>query len=107
MDVSLYQLVATPERFDGKLVRVSGFIHQSFEHSGFYPHRQDYDQGVFRNGIWVQLGDCSKGDENALSDTYVLLQGRFSSEDQGHLGMWSGALLDVTRCDRLPPRPGR
>jgi hypothetical protein len=102
--VSLYQLVATPERFDGKLVRAIGYVHLDFESNGLYPHEQDYEHAIPRNGIWVELGDCSNRDEHTLSDSYVLLEGRFSSQDQGHLGLWSGALLDVSRCDPWPPR---
>ena len=49
----MVQLLATPEKFDGKLVRVFGFLRLEFEGDALYFHREDDVQGLTRNGIWV------------------------------------------------------
>jgi hypothetical protein len=95
-DVSIIQLIATPERFDGKQVRVIGYLHQEFEKSGIYLHQVDHDLSISRNAVWVN-GRCNSG-TSSLNDQYVVIEGRFSGGEQGHFGAWSGALNDIIRC---------
>jgi hypothetical protein len=45
-DVSMVQLLATPERFHGKRVRFTGFVHLAFEGNGIYLHKEDFDHGI-------------------------------------------------------------
>ena len=96
MDVSVIQLIATPERFDGNRVRVVGYLHQSFENSGFYLHQADYELSLHRNGLWLS-GTCGRG-QYAYNNRYVLIEANFSAKDHGHLGLWSGELHDLGRC---------
>ena len=92
----MIQLLATPERFDGKRVRVMGYLHQEFESSGLYFHREDDEQSLISNGLWLS-GSCDGG-QLSYNQRYVLIEARFDSKDQGHLGAWPGALTDITRC---------
>ena len=97
--VSIYELLANPLRFDGKRVRLIGFAHFEFEGNALYPHRDDWDQRILRNGLW--LHPPPHGD--SLSDHYVLVEARFRARPQGHLGLWSGTLDSVTRLVRWEP----
>ena len=52
-DVSIIQLIATPEKFDGKFVSLIGFLCIAFEGDSIYLHREDLEKGIPRNGLWV------------------------------------------------------
>jgi hypothetical protein len=97
-DASIMQLIARPELYDGKQVRVMGYIHWAFEGNGLYLHEDDWKHHLYRNGVWVELKD-GLPDRPKCQDQYVLIEGTFRASDHGHLGMWSGAIMDITRCD--------
>jgi len=109
--VSMVQLLATPERYEGRLVRVKGVAHFEFEESALYLHREDAENMNGSNGLWL-----STGGHDELSDVFVIVEGRFTARSHGHLGAWPGEIRDVTRLERAgtrreyskvppPPRP--
>ena len=93
--VSMVQLLATPERFDGRRVIVVGYLHRGFESSGLYLHREDHEFRLFTNGLWVN-GGCGKSLE--YNGWYVGMAGTFDAKGHGHMGLWSAELDDVTEC---------
>jgi hypothetical protein len=93
-DVSIVQLLATPEKFDGKLIRVIGFLCLAFEGDAVYLHREDFDHGLTQNALWVDVPE--KRDES-LSRKYVLLEGTFDASDHGHMGLFGGAIHKISR----------
>ena len=102
LSVSMYQLIVMPERFDGKRVRVDGYLHLEFEGNGLYAHKEDYDRFLSKNGVWIDVQSCGSGRSAGINDHYVVVEATFNSEELGHLGLWSGTLSNVTRCDILP-----
>ena len=98
--VSLASLLVRPEDYDGKRVQVMGFAHFEFESNGLYLHRDDAEHGIDLNGLWMDP-PYSPGD--SLRDHYVMVEGTFDAQNKGHLGMWSGAIVKVTRAVRWPP----
>jgi len=96
LEVSLIQLIANADAFDGEYVRVRGFYRREFEGTAIYVHREDYERRLTRNGLWVS-GDV------AFDQQYVLIEGRFSATRRGHLGLYSGEIGEVTRAIPWPP----
>src|SRR5437660_12835528 len=94
-DVTLVQLIANPDKFDGRLIRVIGFLRLEFEGNVLYLHREDYENAILGNGIWVDVTPALTKKEAALDMNYVLPEGVFSSGDRGHMGMWSGTIKQV------------
>lgn len=99
VDVSLVSLIATPREFDGKQVRVIGFARLEFEGNAIYLHREDYLQGITKNGLWLDVERVPKKSAASANNRYVIAEGVFSMTDKGHLGMWSGSIQKVTRMD--------
>ena len=94
--VSMIQLIANPERFDGKRVKLIGFVHFEFEESAVYLHREDFEHGLVFNRLGADLrAEVGKG-HGAINDHYVLLEGTFRADGGG---MSSGALVDITSAD--------
>src|SRR5258708_16688216 len=50
---ALVELIARPELYDGKRVRVIGFVNFEFEGNGLYVSREDWQRSINRNGVWV------------------------------------------------------
>jgi len=98
--LSLVELLTNATAYDGKRVIVGGYIHFGFEDQAIYLHRDDYDSGLSKNGLWVDWSDHL--DEKQCQDSYVLIEGTFNASDYGHLGAFSGAIKDVNKCQKLP-----
>jgi hypothetical protein len=99
IDVSLIRLIANPEAFDGKLVRVHGFVRVEHEGTSVYLHREDFERSLTKNGLWLQASDVAApgSREAAVQNRYALIEGRFSAKETGHRGLWSGSIKDITR----------
>src|SRR5437762_12401570 len=79
--VSLLQLISTPEKFDGKLVSVIGYLR--FELAGNLPfvYRAGEEYGILSNSIRTSLdGRCGKDLELSASN-YVNRPGSFRAGD--------------------------
>ncbi len=99
--VSLVRLVATPEKYHGKWVQVVGYLNLEFEGNAIYLHREDYETGNLKNGIWVNIPKDLKT-KLALSEYskhYVIMSGCFDMNSTGHMGMFGGTLNEIKRLD--------
>jgi hypothetical protein len=102
-DVTLVRLIANPEKFDGKLIRVIGFLRLEFEGNVLYLHREDYENAILGDGIWVDVTSVITKQSATLNMNYVLLEGVFSADERGHMGMWSGTIKQVRRAQLWRP----
>src|SRR5215469_766291 len=73
--VTLVRLIANPEKFDGKLIRVIGFLRLEFEGDVLYLHREDYENAILGDGIWVDVTPAIRKESATLNMNYVLLEG--------------------------------
>lgn len=99
VDVTMVQLIANSEKFDGRLVRVIGFLRLEFEGNVLYLHREDYENAILGDGVWVDTTAEVMKQSKTLNMQYVLIEGTFSSSDRGHMGMWSGAIKKIRRAE--------
>ncbi len=98
-DVSLIRLIANPNDFDGKPVRLIAFLRLEFEGDALFVSRADYENRISKNGIWIDIPDPVEKEASEYSDRYVLVEGMFSAKDKGHMGLFSGALQKVSRVE--------
>lgn len=99
-DVSMIQLVATPEKYDGRQVRVIGFLRLEFEGDALYLHREDYENGLSRNAVFLSIpGGTPAGTKERVDNNYVIIEGTFDSKMKGHGHMYSGVIKDIKRLD--------
>jgi len=100
---SIIELIARPDVYDGKRVRVIGFVNFEFEGNGLYVSREDWEQSIYRNGVWIEPPRGFYSDRAAAArqpnQRYVLVEATFRAGRGGHFGMWSGTLEQVTRLD--------
>jgi len=96
-DISLIQLIATPELFNGREIRVIGFLHLEFEGDALYLHREDFEHSITQNSIAIELSQPQDRVWRKLGDQYAIIEGKFSSISKGHLGARPGSLQEITR----------
>ena len=105
-DVSLIQLIAQPEKFEGKRVRFIGFLRIEFEGNAIYLHREDFDHGIGKNALWVAIpDDMTKQQQDEVNMHYVICVGVFTARWQGHMGMFSGEIRNVRRLQFWSDQP--
>jgi hypothetical protein len=93
VEVSIITLIANPEKFYGKRVTITGYMSSEFEGTAIYLSREDYDNQIYKNSIFLLIG---KGDNyQYYHKEYVTLDGIFI-EGNGHMGLFSGMLKDVS-----------
>jgi hypothetical protein len=103
LSVSLIQLIATPDVLEGKHVRVKGFVKIEFEGTAIYLHREDAEQVLTKNGLWlkVDLATFEASTWAQVKDRYAIIEGQFSGKKKGHKGLWSGSVENIIRMEPL------
>jgi len=115
LPVSLIQLIANPERFDGKPVSVQGFLGSLGEHPEFigqfpilYLHQEDGKNLLAYNSVWVSPSKQMQRDREKINLMYVKLTGVFRA-GRGPVGssFGVGTITDVESCTAWsdPARP--
>ena len=100
--VSILQLIVTPERYDGKRVQVEGFLHLEFEGNVLYLSENDYIHHLYKNGLWVTRNLVINERFRTLNSRYVIVIGTFDAANKGHMSMNSGSLRDISAADTWP-----
>src|SRR5262249_54990940 len=106
-NISLIRLIATPEKYHGKFVRVRGYLHNQFEDSAIYLTKDDSDHHNQDNALWVSYAEKvqkqavgSKQDPDNLryfDRKYVMIEGVYNKDNHGHLGLYAGSIDKVAR----------
>jgi hypothetical protein len=104
-EVSIVSLLANPEKYDGKKVRLIGYFQDRFEGRAIFLTRDDARINNHANSIWVE--EVSAGTNNAIEPVrkgFIRIDGTFKSYPHGgggHFGMWSGTLSIITALRAL------
>ena len=90
--VSIISLIANPEKYNGKRIGISGYMSAEFEGTAIYLSREDFDNRINKNSIFLLIG---KGENYQIyHKEYVSLEGTFIIGG-GHMGLYSGMIKDV------------
>ena len=97
-EVSLLNLIAAPEKYQGRKIRTFGYLNLEFEGNGIYLHKEDYENGLFKNALWVEMSSDSvrKPEIRQHIKSYVMLEGIFDG-GEGHMGLFSGTIKNISR----------
>jgi hypothetical protein len=79
---SMLQLIANPEKYDGKRVATVGFLEIEKNRSTLYLHREDRDHNLLVNGLDVVFDpELTDADNVRFNLNYVYLSGTFDAKD--------------------------
>jgi hypothetical protein len=100
--VSIIDLIANPELFDGRRVLVKGYVHIEFEHLAIYLHREDFRHGITRNSVALNVQKISE--YSKCNNSYSYIRGKFHAGIGGHNDMFSGTIDEITECENSSSR---
>ena len=110
--VSIVELLANPDKYDGKRVLVEGFFRNAFEDTAIYLNRESAEYGISANAVWVDTSAMrtSDGKETKLRDglydgKYVAIEAYYDKSELGHLSAYQGELRNVIRIWELKREP--
>ena len=101
VDVSMAELIATPERYHGVKVRLVAVGNLDFEGNCISASKEAWENHT-NDQIWIELGEELALHAERLrryNGEYVIIEGVFNMYDKGHFSMFQGALHHVTRYD--------
>lgn len=98
-DVSIIRLIAAPQDYAQKVVRVVGYLNIGFEGDAIYLHEEDFERALTTNALWVEAKPEMIKQLKKLTGQYFIIEGVFDPSDTGHMGLFSGAIGDITRAD--------
>jgi hypothetical protein len=104
--VTMQQLLAEPQRFEGQRVRTTGFLRLEFEANALYPTRDDFNNAAMEHAVWLDLSNAQLRRLGKLNNGHVVVEGEFSVQYKGHGGKWLGVLRHVAGV-RMWRKPGR
>jgi hypothetical protein len=97
LQASLIQIIATPEKFDGKVVSVIGFLELDHESSILYMRNEDSKHSILMNGVWLDRNEIVRRDMAQLNLKYVKVVGIFRVGLK-NAGFLAGGITDVRTC---------
>lgn len=98
--ISIVQLLAEPQQFNGRRVQVIGFVHLEFEGTAIYLSSEDYEHGIDKNGLWLSMSKADLEVYREINNSYAVVEGTFNADLKGHVGMWSGSIEKITMFKR-------
>jgi len=102
ISVSIVQLLATPEKFHGKLIRVIGFVHIEFESCAIFLHADDFKYHIYKNALEIGVPIWAAKNPKKYNNHYALIEGVFDSTNPGHMGLCNGSIREITRISPIP-----
>ena len=91
--ISLIQLISNPEKYDGKVIEVQGFLCLEFEGHALYLQKDDYEYFNLKNGISI-IDSVKPEEKKKLHLKFVTVIGKFYLKLHGKLdSRWSGWLI--------------
>ncbi len=105
--VSILQLVAAPDTWNGKLVQTIGFLRLEHEGDALYLHEDDFRHRLSDNAVGVDIPERFPA-RAKLSMNYVLVEGVFRAADPRDAASFPGTISAVQRAEvwSSPEDPG-
>lgn len=107
--ISLAEVIAHPHQYHGKRVSVVGYYHAEEEYSGLCVDEaaagaSRYMSSVFKSSV-SRDGPSTFANKAAIkdkNDTWLRVEGIFLDGRSGHMGLWSGEIVRLTRIEPVP-----
>lgn len=103
-NVTLLKVLATPERYNGTILTLTGYLHLSYEASGLYLHKDDMDYALYGNALRIDVSAEAYKELKKYSHQYVVITGYF--RDTGTT-LFAGQLTEIESCELRHKRDDR
>lgn len=96
ISISMIALLANPDKYNGKLVRIVGYVNIEYEGTAVYFHKEDKLFSIRKNAIALHLRKEDGNNTKNINGNYVLIEGVFDS-NTGHMGLFGGSIHSIKR----------
>ncbi len=93
-EVSMTGLISNPGHYDGVKVRVIGYMKLQFEGDRLCVSREISEIFDGQSCLWIDRTASMP----PVQAQYELIEGTFSAREHGHMGLFGGALKNITRA---------
>lgn len=94
-EVSLADVISNPQTYDGRHVRLHGFLILRFEGNALYISEADYRAERSDRSLWIDVSS-RRPDASILSGKLAFVSGVIDTGNLGHLGLRPAALVNVS-----------
>lgn len=101
VDVGMVALLSAPQKYEGRFIRVIGFVSIEFEGEAIYLHEEDYRHGLIKNSLSLRLSESQRKQFKGLSPKYMLIEGVIYANGPEQTES-SGAIGNITRFEVWP-----
>src|SRR6266481_3877422 len=98
IDVSMKQLLDNPKQYDSKPIRVVGFVYLEFE-GNIISEGPDKRYSRPVRDVWLDVDSTVRNDHAKYHEKYVLVEGTFNSNHQGHMNLSTGTIENIKRFE--------
>lgn len=91
-------LLKNPEKYNGKVVNITGFATIEFEGNALYLDSKSQKAASYENGVWLEIAK-TPFELKTYNGSKVLVKGMFKLSNKGHMGLWRGSLEQVSKVE--------
>ena len=105
-NVSLINLISTPDKYHNKLIRVRGYAKFEKEGEAVYLSKDDYEYFLPKNALALSINYKQLIDMEIsyASQGYAIIKGVFDKNRLGHFDLFSGSIKNIEYIDWLEKR---
>jgi len=105
----MIQVIASPEKFDGKRLVVLGFLDFEREADLLFASKDKYDNVILPDTLWIDPTEEMGRNKAMLHLKYVRIDGIFHAGAQRRFRFAVGGMTDIRSCTPWsdPSHPGR
>jgi hypothetical protein len=89
-------LLATPQKYTGKVVRTWGFLNLRSDDDGLFLHEEDCQIPLLKNSFSLELTVEQEKQFKSLNHTYVMVEGTLHSEGPDSTALNSGTFVHIS-----------
>lgn len=94
--IGMIPLLASPQKYDGKVIRTWGFLNLRPNNDGLWLHKEDLQAALWKDSFALELTDQQQEEFKGLNHTYVMVQGTLHSKGPDGPSLESGTISRVT-----------
>jgi hypothetical protein len=99
-EVSIISLLATPDKYNGRAVRIIGYLNMEYENDAIYFHEEDYLHKISKNCIGVEIHkqDRQLSHYQSCNKKYVFVEGIFDM-NRKNTGSFDCSIINIKRLE--------
>lgn len=97
-NVDFSTLLKNPQKYDGKIVEITGFANIEFEGNALYLDQKSQKEATYDKGLWLEISKTSF-ELKKYNGSKILIRGTFKLSNKGHMNLWKGALEQVSKLE--------